>query len=127
MNKAIDPIGFFVSQKLHQFSSDCSSRVSELHRADSLRQVRFLLDVRSDPTVRWAVNNEPAYRRLTTKARQHAEKILDAQLATISSLGSADERRNAINQMRSREWCFLRGNWPELAYKAEREAARLSR
>lgn len=126
MNAVASPINFFVSQKLQQFGSDCSVRAGELIRAQSLLQVQMLADVRTDPLVRWARHSEPAYRRLKVKAERRAGEILSGQLAKIAALTDGD-RRNAVNQLRAREWCFLRGNWPMLAQKAEREAAMLLR
>ena len=121
------PINFFVHEKLRQFGVDCSARAAEMQRAGTLRQVRLLAEVPVGNMVRWAVNSEPGYRRLKSKASKRAEEILDAQLANIKAIADPDLRRDAINRLRAQDWCFLRGNWPNLAHKAEREAAMLLR
>ena len=100
-------------------------RQANLVRAQtSLRMVVHLMNPQVPGYLRSLVRADPAVRRLRQACEDQAKTLLERQLTDIGRMDS-DAGAQAFNRLYQGEWQLLRGNFPRLFARIERERMRM--
>lgn len=115
----------YLASETARLTSTCLSAKNSVSRAKTMADVSRAMNYPVPNVLRGMRNSIPVVRELKHFAETKMSDLLDTQLDALKKITDTDELKQAIGRLRSREWEYLRGDYPSLSHRAKTEAEKL--
>ena len=126
MNQSLTPaVQAYAQQLLRKIEADCRSAAFKIQQSNKIDEVVRLSKVAVRGEFRVQANKLPEMRAMKVAAERRLSSILDERLKQLAQLPAGDSRKEWFGRFSRMEMNHLRGNFPQLAQRADFECRKL--